>query len=351
MNDVYLLFCVSNRYSIINHTICKIQNFFNYDFFFKVLKLLFISPRFSGGIGGHAAMLADQLIKYGFEVEKLEVPHIPIKNLKNPSFAIFSSLKGILNRDDFDIVHGFNIPSAYAMKFANGKKKVLTLHGVFGVHISTLHSKPVSSVAKIAESQVLKWPDALTTDSKATQKDYKEQTGLNFEVLPSAIDTNKFLNIPPMEKVENQVVFLGRETHEKGIDILKNAEPQIHGKVVYCDNLPWEEAMKILKSSQVLVVPSRRDSLPTVIKEAFYLKVPVIGTNVDGIPELIQDNNNGLLVPSENAQKLAEAVNSLLDDKVRSKKLADAGYEFVKKKLTWDVVLPRFIKFYEKLLH
>ncbi len=235
--------------------------------------------------------------------------------------------------------------------YMGGKKKVLTLHGVFGVHISTLHSKPVSSVAKIAESQVLKWPDGFTTDSKATQKAYKEQTGLDFEVLPSAIDTNKFHSIPSVEKTENQVVFLGRETHEKGIDILKNAESQIHGKVVYCNNLPWEEAMKILKSSQVLVVPSRRDSLPTVIKEAFYLKVPVVGANIDGIPELIQDNGNGLLVPTENPQKLAEAVNSLLDDKIKAKTLADAGYEFVKKNLTWDVVLPRFIKFYENLLH
>jgi len=315
------------------------------------MKLLFISPRFSGGIGGHAAMLADQLIKHGFQVEKLEVPHIPIKNLKNPSFAVFSSIRGILSRDDFDIVHGFNIPSAYAMKFAKGKKKVLTLHGVFGVHIDTLHSKPVSSVAKIAESQVLKWPDGFTTDSKATQKAYKEQTGLDFEVLPSAIDTNKFLNIPSVEKVENQVIFLGRETREKGIDILKNAESQIHGKVVYCNNLPWEEAMKVLKSSQVLVVPSRRDSLPTVIKEAFYLKVPVVGANVDGIPEMIQDNDNGLLIPSENPQKLAEAVNSLLGNKVRAKAFANAGYEFVKKNLTWDVVLPKFIKFYENLLH
>ena len=52
------------------------------------MKLLFISPRFSGGIGGHATMLAEQLTKRGFEVEKLEVPHIPIKNLKNPSFAV-----------------------------------------------------------------------------------------------------------------------------------------------------------------------------------------------------------------------------------------------------------------------
>ena len=48
-----------------------------------MMKLLFISPRFSGGIGGHAAMLAEQLTKYGFKVEKLEVPHIPNKNLKN----------------------------------------------------------------------------------------------------------------------------------------------------------------------------------------------------------------------------------------------------------------------------
>jgi len=35
------------------------------------MKLLFISPRFSGGIGGHAAMLADKLTEYGFEVKKM----------------------------------------------------------------------------------------------------------------------------------------------------------------------------------------------------------------------------------------------------------------------------------------
>ena len=154
-----------------------------------------------------------------------------------------------------------------------------------------------------------------------------------------------------MEKIEKQVAFVGRETYEKGIDILKAAEPKINGKVVYCTNLPWKDAMKIMKSSQILVVPSRKDSLPTSIKEAFYFKVPVVGTNVDGIPELIQDNVTGLLVPPENPQKLAEAVNSLLDDKMKAKKLSDAGYEFVKNNLTWDIVLPKFIKFYEKLLN
>ena len=69
------------------------------------MKLLFISPRFSGGIGGHASMLAEKLIEYGFDVKKMEVPHIPVKNLKNPSFAVLSSLKSIMDTESYDIVH------------------------------------------------------------------------------------------------------------------------------------------------------------------------------------------------------------------------------------------------------
>ena len=145
------------------------------------MNILFISPIFSGGIGGHAAMLADKLSEYGYKVKKMQVPHIPIKNLKNPSFALFSSLKSLANRESFDIVHGFNIPSAYAMKYAKGKKKVLSVHGVFSEQVDSLHSKSISAVAKIAESQVLNWPDKLTTDSKATQKLYKEKFNLNFD--------------------------------------------------------------------------------------------------------------------------------------------------------------------------
>ena len=138
------------------------------------MNILFISPIFSGGIGGHASMLADQLSNYGYEVKKMQAPHIPIKNLKNPSFALFSTIKGIISREKFDIVHAFNIPSGYAMKYVKGAKKVLSVHGVFSEQVNSLHSKYTSSIAKIAESQVLRWPDKLTTDSKATQKLYKK---------------------------------------------------------------------------------------------------------------------------------------------------------------------------------
>ena len=314
------------------------------------MKFLFISPRFSGGIGGHAAMLAQKLTQNGHQVKKLETTHLPIKNLKNPSFALLSSFRSMIDRDSYDIVHGFNIPSAYAMKYAKGKKKVLSVHGVFSEQVDSLHSKSVSSLAKSAESQVLQWPDKLTTDSKATQKLYKEKFDINFEYLPSPLDTDMFENIDYVEKIENQIAYVGRDSHEKGIDILKAAESEINGNVVYCTNRSWHDAMRIMKSSSVVVVPSRMESLPTTVKEAFYLNVPVIGTDVGGIPELIKNNETGILVPPENPSKLAQAVNELLSDKEKSEKLAANGNTFVKNNMTWDVILPKYIQFYEDLL-
>jgi len=315
------------------------------------MKLLFISPRFSGGIGGHAAMLAEKLSQNGHQVKKLETSHIPIKNLKNPSFAVLSSLKSIVDRESYDIVHGFNIPSAYAMKYAKGKKKVLSVHGVFSEQVDTLHSKSISSLAKSAESQVLQWPDKLTTDSKATQKLYKEKFDIDFEYLPSPLDTSMFEKIDSVEKIENQIAYVGRDSHEKGIDILKEAESEINGNIVYCTDRSWEDAMRIIKSSSIVVVPSRMESLPTTVKEAFFLNVPVVGTNVGGIPELIINNETGILVPPENSSKLAQAINELLSDKQKAEKLAVNGNTFVKNNMTWDVILPKYMKFYENLLN
>ena len=313
------------------------------------MKFLFISPRFSGGIGGHASMLADKLSKNGHQVKKLETSHIPIKNLKNPSFAVLSSLKSIVDRKSYDVVHGFNIPSAYAMKYANAKKKVLSVHGVFSEQVDSLHSKSISSLAKSAESKVLQWPDKLTTDSKATQKLYKEKFDINFEYLPSPLDVNMFEKIGSVEKIEKQIAYVGRDSHEKGIDILKKAESEINGNIIYCTNRSWEDAMRIIKSSEIVVVPSRMESLPTTVKEAFFLNVPVIGTNVGGIPELIINNETGILVPPENPNKLAQAVNQLLSDKQKAERLAVNGNTFVKNNMTWDVILPKYMKFYENL--
>ena len=109
--------------------------------------------------------------------------------------------------------------------------------------------------------------------------------------------------------------------------------------------------MENLKASSILVIPSRMESIPQVIKEAFYLKIPIIATNVGGIPELITDNVTGILVPPNNSEVLLKKINELLVDNETAKRLSDTGYEFVMNNLTWEVLLPEYVKFYENLVN
>ncbi len=79
--------------------------------------------------------------------------------------------------------------------------------------------------------------------------------------------------------------------------------------------------------------------------------MPIVATEVGGIPELIENNVSGILVPPNNPEKLLDAINGLLSDKETSRKLAENGYDFVLKNLTWEVLLPKYVKFYEELIN
>ncbi|HET6457344.1 MAG TPA: glycosyltransferase family 4 protein, partial [Nitrosopumilaceae archaeon] len=102
--------------------------------------------------------------------------------------------------------------------------------------------------------------------------------------------------------------------------------------------------------SSLLVIPSRMESIPQVIKEAYYFKIPIVATNVGGIPEIITNNVTGILVPPNEPKKLTDAINQILENRELAKKLTDAGYEYVMKNFTCDVLMPKYVTFYENLL-
>ena len=313
------------------------------------MNILFISPTYSGagGIGPHAFRVAEKLREIGYNVELMHVPHIPIKNLKNLSFSLFGTIKGISNKKTYDVVHAWNLPSAFIMKRIKSKKKILSVHGVYSKQVKMLHSKITSGIVSSQESQILDWADVLTTDSKAVQSEYKKKLGKYFEYLPAPLDKTKFEKIINVEKNPKQIAYVGRDSFEKGTDILRKIESQINGTVKFCTDLPWDETMKILKASQILVVPSRTESIPQVIKEAFYLKVPVIATNVGGNPELVAHQETGILVPPEDPEKLTIAINNLLDNDESRRNFADNAFEFINKNFSWDVLLEKYTSLYE----
>ena len=313
------------------------------------MNILFISPTYSGagGIGPHAFRVAEKLREIGYNVELMHVPHIPIKNLKNLSFSLFGTIKGISNKKTYDVVHAWNLPSAFIMKRIKSKKKILSVHGVYSKQVEMLHSKITSGIVSSKESQILDWADVLTTDSKSVQSEYKKKLGKDFEYLPAPLDKTKFEKIPNVERNPNQIAYVGRDSFEKGIDILRKIKPQINGTIKFCTDLPWDETMKILKASEMLVVPSRTESIPQVIKEAFYLKVPVIATNVGGNPELVTHQKTGILVPPEEPEKLTIAINNLLDNEEARRNFANNAFEFINNNFSWDILLEKYTSLYE----
>ena len=67
------------------------------------MKMLFISARYAGGIDGLAYRTAKKLRQHGFDIKLMHAPHIPVKKLKSPSFALFGTIKAICQQEKFDV--------------------------------------------------------------------------------------------------------------------------------------------------------------------------------------------------------------------------------------------------------
>src|SRR3989344_4805793 len=88
-----------------------------------------------------------------------------------------------------------------------------------------------------------------------------------------------------------------------------------------------------------LILPSttNAEGFGMVLVDAMAHKRPVIGTNVGGIPHLIENNKNGLLVSKKNTEELSKAIIKVLKDKTIAKKMGIFGYNKVKGSFTWDI--------------
>lgn len=95
------------------------------------------------------------------------------------------------------------------------------------------------------------------------------------------------------------------------------------------------EIVELLGSADVLVLPSiptssgRREGIPVVLMEAMGSGVPVVASNISGIPELVEDRSNGVLVPPRDPHALAAALEELQRDSTLRRRLGAAGRETV----------------------
>jgi colanic acid/amylovoran biosynthesis glycosyltransferase len=123
----------------------------------------------------------------------------------------------------------------------------------------------------------------------------------------------------------------------------------LNGMVELKGFVPHEEVINYLNNCYLLVLPSFSEGRGKVLLEAMAAAKPVVATYVGGIPELVKDGVNGLLVRPNDPSDLAEALHTLLKDESLSIKLGEEGRRRAEK-YKIDRIIPLYISSITRIL-
>ena len=113
----------------------------------------------------------------------------------------------------------------------------------------------------------------------------------------------------------------------------------LQGSVRFAGRLDRDDMADLYRAADVMLNPSLADNMPNSILEALACGVPVVSTNVGGVPSLVRDGVTALLVPPGDARSMADAALRLLDDNALWSRIAAAGVQEVQH-YTWLRVAP-----------
>ncbi len=208
-------------------------------------------------------------------------------------------------------------------------------------------------------------------------------------VIPNGIDLRRFsprgrraevrreLGLPDRSPV---VVTVGHITRVKGSDVLAAAAPRILEQVpearflvVGEGDAPQEDELRqqvhdlgldrrfllagdrsnvpdLLEAADLFVLPSRSEGQPNALIEAMAMGLPCVATRVGGVPEIVTDGEEALLVPSEAPDALAAACVSVLESPALARRLGAAARARAHREHDLGSMVRRYERLYEKLL-
>jgi len=109
-----------------------------------------------------------------------------------------------------------------------------------------------------------------------------------------------------------------------------------------------ENIFEVISAMDVFVLPSsQREGLGIALIEAMAMGVPLIGTAIGGIPEVIEDGKNGFLVPAKNSHAVARAIEKIILNPSLAKRMADCGRKIYEEKFTAKKMLQKIENLYK----
>ena len=225
--------------------------------------------------------------------------------------------------------------------------------------------------------ELLAEADHITACSRHTLDDleewYGQPLGPNAGVVYNGIDLSSFADPKPYPHPRPYILGIGRHVPQKGFDVLLQAFAQaeqtshdlllagdgpertaleqltaelgLGDRVHFVGRADRPLAVSLFQGCSFFVLPSRLEPQGIVNLEAMAAGKAVLASRVGGVPEIVLENETGLLVPAEDVPALAQAITRLATDDVLRQRLGTAGQERAKA-FDWNAIAEQYLTLY-----
>lgn len=296
----------------------------------------------------------------GFVAHYPTAPAIPLKftiamQAHSMRFGLMGAARRLHEEKPFDLVHAVNaIPPGWAAQAIAQKLGARLVVTCVGSDVMEFPRYP--RLRKMLEAT---FRDSVVTTVSREMIEHVRAFGVTARFIPNGcrIDAT-----PEGPRTRGRVLFVGRLTRVKGLDILVEAMKRVPGATLEVvggtpdpDAAKWldgsgaivrgaistPELREAMRRADVLCLPSRREGWPLVVMEALAAGLPVVATRVGGIPEIVTSDALGRLVPAENVEALARGLNEALSTSWDRAAIRESVRPY-----EWDRIAEQYVEVY-----
>ena len=350
------------------------------------MKIVIVCYPTFGGSGVVATELGLHLTKKGHEIHfitykqpvriqnltpllhfhEVHVPTYDLFKYQPYELALSSKIVDVVKKFHIDLLHvHYAIPHAYAAYMG---KKMLEDEGVKIPMITTLHGTDITLVGshpfyKKAVQFSINHSEYVTAVSQSLKEDTERLFNItsDIQVIPNFIDRDKinFKNVPceknqiapddqliithisnfrPLKRIMDILKTFKKISEKLNVKLLMVGDgPEKERAIRYCRSQGIENSVlflgrsnqidEILCFSDLFLLPSEQESFGLAALEAMVHGVPVVCSNVGGLPEVIEDGVSGFLCPLGDVNAMADRAIHILEDPERHKRFKRQAYE------------------------
>ena len=323
--------------------------------------------------------------------ERVETPAYPLFHEPQYLLSLATAIARISAEQSLDVVHAhYAVPHATAAYLA---VQMLEAEGVARPPrtVTTLHGTDITLIgAEPAYRRVVQFSlqqsHAVTAVSESLKRDTLNSVGPVGEiaVVPNFLDCEVYRRQPddarrraiapggepillhasnfrPVKRVGMVFDIFERVRRERPVRLLFVGDgPDRQALEARVRSSPWrgdvtfageqEDLVPWLSLADVFLLPSSQESFGLAALEAMACEVPVVAARVGGLPEVIDDEQTGLLCEPDDVEGMAARVRGLLDDGAAARRLGQAAAMMVRRRYCAAEVVPRYERVYERVL-